>query len=101
MPLKKIVIIGPESTGKSTLCEGLAAHYHTEWVREYAREYMLAHMGKDYNYDDLTTIARGQLALEDTAVAAGEREAATGDSVLHRYRSLCHESMERICFWPV
>jgi NadR type nicotinamide-nucleotide adenylyltransferase len=82
MASKKIVIIGPESTGKSTLCEGLAAHYHTEWVREYAREYMLAHKGKDYNYDDLTTIARGQLALEDTAVAAGEREAATGDSVL-------------------
>ncbi|MFZ1453726.1 MAG: AAA family ATPase, partial [Ferruginibacter sp.] len=25
--LKKIVIIGPESTGKSTLCEQLAAHY--------------------------------------------------------------------------
>src|ERR1700723_1766827 len=69
MACRKIVIIGPESTGKSTLCEGLAAHYHTEWVREYAREYMLAHKGKDYNYDDLSTIARGQLALEDAAVA--------------------------------
>jgi NadR type nicotinamide-nucleotide adenylyltransferase len=78
MPLKKIVIIGPESTGKSTLCEGLAAHYHTAWVPEYARKYMLEH-GTQYTYDDLSTIARGQLAGEDAAVAAlGERENATG-----------------------
>jgi NadR type nicotinamide-nucleotide adenylyltransferase len=72
MACKKIVVIGPESTGKSTLCEGLAAHYHTEWVREYARESLLTH-GTTYSYDDLSTIARGQLALE---------EAGRGDSVL-------------------
>lgn len=35
--LKKIVVVGPESTGKSTLCEKLAAHYNTIWVKEYAR----------------------------------------------------------------
>jgi NadR type nicotinamide-nucleotide adenylyltransferase len=66
MAPKKIVIIGPESTGKSTLCEGLARHYQTEWVREYAREYLLAH-GMGYKYEDLGKIARGQLALEDKA----------------------------------
>jgi NadR type nicotinamide-nucleotide adenylyltransferase len=62
--IKKIVIIGPESTGKSTLCEQLAEHYHTDWCREYAREYLLAH-GMNYTYDDLLTIARGQLKIED------------------------------------
>jgi NadR type nicotinamide-nucleotide adenylyltransferase len=62
--LKKIVIIGPESTGKSTLCKELAAHYNTLWCPEFAREYLMKH-GKQYNYDDLLTIARGQLALED------------------------------------
>jgi NadR type nicotinamide-nucleotide adenylyltransferase len=93
MACRKIVIIGPESTGKSTLCEELAAHYHTEWVREYAREYLLTH-GTAYSYDDLSTIARGQLALEDAGMAAlaardagtplAERTAAvsTGDRVL-------------------
>jgi NadR type nicotinamide-nucleotide adenylyltransferase len=88
MPLKKIVIIGPESTGKSTLCEGLAAHYHTEWVQEYARGYMLTH-GTAYNYNDLSTIARGQLALEDAGAERGQREERkagaselTGDRVL-------------------
>jgi NadR type nicotinamide-nucleotide adenylyltransferase len=67
MPLKKIVVIGPESTGKSTLCEQLAEHYQTDWVREYAREYLLQH-GTDYTFDDLLTIAKGQLTLEDNAV---------------------------------
>src|SRR5258705_5963964 len=62
--LKKIVIIGPESTGKSTLCEQLAVHYKTLWCPEYAREYLLKH-GKKYNYDDLLTIAKGQIAMED------------------------------------
>jgi len=68
MPLKKIVVIGPESTGKSTLCEGLAAHFRTDWVPEYAREYLLRH-GKNYQYADLLTIAKGQLALEEKHAA--------------------------------
>jgi NadR type nicotinamide-nucleotide adenylyltransferase len=62
--LKKIVIIGPESTGKSTLSSQLANHYGTDWVPEYAREYLLKH-GMKYTYDDLLTIARSQLDLED------------------------------------
>lgn len=62
--LKKVVIIGPESTGKSTLCTQLAAHYKTLWCPEYAREYLLKH-GMKYSFDDLLTIAKGQLALEE------------------------------------
>ena len=62
--VKKIVIIGPESTGKSTLSKELAAHFHTLWCPEYAREY-LEKNGKDYIYNDLLTIAKGQIALED------------------------------------
>ncbi len=65
----KIVVVGPESTGKSTLCEQLAAHFHTVWCREYARAYLLEH-GTQYSYDDLLMIAKGQLALEDAAVEA-------------------------------
>jgi NadR type nicotinamide-nucleotide adenylyltransferase len=61
---KKIVVIGPESTGKSTLCEQLANHYKTDWVKEYAREYLLLN-GTNYNFDILLEIAKGQLQLED------------------------------------
>ena len=62
--LKKIVILGPESTGKSTLCKQLAEHYKTLWCPEFAREYLLKH-GMNYSFDDLLTIAKGQIALED------------------------------------
>jgi NadR type nicotinamide-nucleotide adenylyltransferase len=65
--IKKVVVIGPESTGKSTLCEQLAAHYKTVWCPEYAREYLNKN-GKEYTYNDLLTIAKGQLKLEDELV---------------------------------
>jgi len=74
MPVRKIVVIGPESTGKSTLCEGLAAHFHTDWVPEYAREYLLSH-GKAYKYEDLLKIAKGQLALENSYTAGLQEKA--------------------------
>lgn len=62
--IKKIVIIGPESTGKTTLCEQLAQHYHTVWCKEFARTY-LHENGTSYSLADLLLIAKGQLALED------------------------------------
>ena len=62
--MKKVVAIGPESTGKSTLCQQLAEHYHTKWVPEFAREYLETN-GTDYSYSDLFTIAQGQIQLED------------------------------------
>lgn len=61
--IDKVVIIGPESTGKSTLCTQLAAHYKTLWCPEFARDYLLLH-GTNYTFNDLLTIARGQLELE-------------------------------------
>jgi NadR type nicotinamide-nucleotide adenylyltransferase len=62
----KIVAIGPESTGKSTLCSTLAHHFSTNWCKEYAREYLLVN-GTAYSFDDLLTIAEGQLQLEEKA----------------------------------
>jgi NadR type nicotinamide-nucleotide adenylyltransferase len=62
--IKKIVTIGPESTGKSFLCSHLAAHYKSTWCPEYAREYLLKN-GMNYTYEDLLTIAKGQLNLEE------------------------------------
>lgn len=62
----KIVAIGPESTGKSTLCANLAESFSTNWCKEYAREYLLEN-GTIYTFDDLLTIAEGQLRLEQEA----------------------------------
>lgn len=66
--IKKIVLIGPESTGKSTLCEQLAQHYQTVWVKEYAREYLQTN-GKQYVFSDIKQIALGQMENEERGIA--------------------------------
>src|ERR1044072_1288908 len=73
--IKKIVAIGPESTGKSALCKQLAKHFNTMWCPEYAREY-LNQNGVKYNYDDLIKITKGQLAIEDYCVEKLEAESS-------------------------
>jgi NadR type nicotinamide-nucleotide adenylyltransferase len=77
--LKKIAIIGPESTGKSTLCELLAKHYQTKWVPEYAREFLLTN-GKEYSYEDLLTIAKRQLVQEDEISSAFSIQRSESDA---------------------
>ena len=69
----RVSLTGPESTGKTTLAAQLAAHYHTAFALEFAREY-LADSGPHYSPEDLEEIARGQLAAEATAVAAAEAQ---------------------------
>src|SRR5688500_1423861 len=63
----KVVIIGPESTGKSTLANQLAERYKTIWCPEFAREY-LTQLKRDYTFDDLLNIAQGQIDLEDSLI---------------------------------
>jgi nicotinamide riboside kinase len=62
----KIVLIGPESTGKTTLAKQLAAHYGAVYVEEFARTY-INNLNRDYTESDLYVIAKGQMALEDRA----------------------------------
>jgi NadR type nicotinamide-nucleotide adenylyltransferase len=62
--IKKIAILGAESTGKSVLCEQLSKYYHTTFVPEYARTYFEQHDINNYNTEDLETIAKNQLELE-------------------------------------
>lgn len=64
MKTKKIVVLGPESTGKSELCQHLAMHYQTEWVPEFARFY-IDRLDRAYEEHDLKAIAEGQLTWED------------------------------------
>jgi NadR type nicotinamide-nucleotide adenylyltransferase len=101
-PLKKIVIIGPESTGKSTLCKQLAAHYNTLWVQEYAREYLLQH-GMNYTYEDLLTIAKGQLAGEEAAVekllAAGTNSLLFIDTDMYVMKVWCEFVFDNCHQW--
>lgn len=58
--MKKIVIIGPECTGKTLLAEALANHYDCPWIPEYARQY-IHKLNRPYTYEDVETIARQQV----------------------------------------
>lgn len=67
----KVVLFGPESTGKTTLAKLLAAHYKTEWVPEYMREYLERKWELTNELiakEDLIPIANGQLKSEQEAL---------------------------------
>lgn len=61
--LIKIAITGPESTGKSQLAAGLAIHFNTVFVPEFARTY-IDRLARPYEPEDLVEIAKGQLSAE-------------------------------------
>ena len=69
---KRILILGPESTGKSTLAEKLALHYAEPWVPEVAREY-LEKLDRPYTYEDLLQIGKQQMNLEDELALTATR----------------------------
>jgi NadR type nicotinamide-nucleotide adenylyltransferase len=70
--IKKVVILGPECTGKSELSEYLAKEFDTVWVEEYARTYIES-LDRAYTAEDLPIIARGQLSLEDALTRKAKR----------------------------
>lgn len=69
---KRILILGPESTGKSTLAETLANWYGDPWVPEVAREY-LSQLSRPYEYADLLQIGKQQMQLEDELASKAKR----------------------------
>lgn len=64
----KVVLFGPESTGKTTLSKQLARHYNTVWAPEFAREYLQKKWNnerKTCEADDIIPIAVGQMEIEN------------------------------------
>lgn len=75
-----VAILGAESTGKTTLCRDLAAHFGCPWVPEYMRTYLQAKWDKEHltcTWEDLLPIAQGQIELENKLA---EQAAQNSDS---------------------
>lgn len=72
----RIVLYGPESTGKTTLAKALAEQYETTWVPEFARDFLQKKWDLHQEYcslEDLNTIAEGQLAAENNALKKAQQ----------------------------
>lgn len=66
--MKKVLLTGPESAGKSSLCAALAQHFNAPVVGEYVRQY-IEQIGRDTHYADVEIIAREQWQREQDACA--------------------------------
>jgi len=71
----RVVLIGPECTGKTWLASHLAALHRVPWAPEYAREYVEGRR-RPLGYSDVDPIGRGQKAGEDEAIARATAEGA-------------------------
>ena len=97
----KVLITGPEATGKSTLSEFLADHYKTTWVAEYAREY-LQKLDRKYNQSDLVKILEGQMLRQSLVDSSNHYPIVffdTGPEVIfvwsdHKYQSVDRDIVE-------
>ena len=72
----KVVLYGPESTGKSTLSKALAEHYKTAFVPEYARTYLQVKWDQHSalcTKEDLEPIAMGQMQLENERLQSANK----------------------------
>lgn len=67
-PILRIAVLGPESTGKSWLCDRLAKHYNTLCINEYAREYLHG-LERSYTNEDIRTIYESQFTQEQQALS--------------------------------
>ena len=68
-PILRIVLVGAESTGKTTLAKQLALRYQTAWVPEYGRE-LWEQRGGELRFADMVDIARTQVQREQGSAAS-------------------------------
>lgn len=67
---RRVVVLGAESTGSTTLAAALAEHFATNWVPEYGREHSETRAGgltAPWRADEFDLIVDRQIAAEDTA----------------------------------
>lgn len=84
----KVVIYGPESTGKTTLAKQLAMYFNTQWVPEFARTYLQEkydNCSEACEQKDLIPIAKGQIAAENRLAKQANRVLFVDTNVLQTY----------------
>ncbi|PVH24827.1 AAA family ATPase [Sphingobacterium corticibacter] len=80
-PLLKIAVVGPESTGKSTMAKKLAERYQTVCVPEYAR-YYCQNLDNKYTLQDEVNMYYGQVALEESLIPLASNGLLIADTTI-------------------
>ncbi len=95
-----ITLVGPESSGKTTLARQLAAEFECPWVPEYAREY-LEQRGGNYDETDLVKIAEGQLSVisEQLAVCSEQFSVSSYQSAVGSPQSAVCSLQSTVFSW--
>lgn len=70
--MKRIVLTGAECTGKSTLAQALSGYYGEPWTTEFVRSYV-DQLDRELTKEDLSFIAKGQIATEDASLCNATR----------------------------
>ena len=106
--IKRVAIVGAESTGKTTLAQQLAEHFKTVCVPEYGREYTEVNVGRDAFFDykwrdeEFVHIAKKQIELEEQLATAANRVLICDTDVLatciwqERYMGHCSAEVDTI-----
>ncbi|PRD44127.1 AAA family ATPase [Sphingobacterium haloxyli] len=81
IPLTKIAVVGPESTGKSTMAQHLAHVLETVCVPEYAR-YYCRNLNREYTLQDEVNMFYGQIALEDSLTPLTKNDVLVCDTTM-------------------
>jgi len=98
--LLRVVLIGPESTGKTMLAQALAGRYGAVSSPEFARAYVDI-VRRSLTGADVEPIARGQMAAEDAAAARATRLLVLDTDLVstvvysHHYNGFCPDWIER------
>jgi len=103
--ITRIVVTGPESTGKTNISDHLAKYFNALWIPEYAR-YYVSNLQNKYNYSDIVNIAQKQiddyikfssgksgLIIFDTFLIITK---VWFDEVFHRYPSWLDQNIQEL-----
>lgn len=86
--MKKIAIVGPESTGKSTMARHLAQILGTVCVPEYAR-YYCRNLNRKYTLQDEVNMFYGQVALEEALIPLAKNNVLVCDTTMLTVKIWC------------
>lgn len=98
---KIIRVVGPESTGKSTLCTYLAQQFNGIYIDEFARTYFETHDIENYSLNDVAFIYKQQLQIEQHTSENNPSALLLIDSSFITAKIWCYDKFKQTPHWAI